>query len=112
MANTYDYIVNDLTVDQNGIVLAAAFTVVADDGTDSYAHPCYTAFANTPQTPTPFANITEAKVVGWIRRDEGATGGIFRTQADAELEAYKLRKTVQVTTPAVPWVKRQKPGNR
>lgn len=48
----------------------------------------------------PFEELTEAKVIEWIKRD---SKGMFEEQADAELEAYKLRKAAPVMTSGTPW---------
>lgn len=111
MANTYDYIIEELTVDQNGIVTGASFSIVCDDGEDTFTHSYRTGFANNPFTPQPVADISEAKVEQWIKRDAGAENQ-FEASADAELEAHKLRKAVQVAPVAVPWGKRRKPDHR
>ena len=75
-------------------------TKVADDGTDQFTHNYNFGFANKPVTPTPFEELTEAKVIEWIKRD---SKGMFEEQADAELEAYKLRKAAPVMTSGTPW---------
>ena len=72
MANTYDYKVTNLIRDPQGIVVTASFTITASDGVDSFTHNYNTGFANKPVTPTPFEDLTEAKVIEWIKRDAGA----------------------------------------
>ena len=98
---TYDYKVTNLVRDADGIVVTANFTITASDGVDSFTHNYSFGFANKP-TPTPFENLTEAKVIEWIKRDAGAENQ-FEKSADAELEAYKLRKAAPVLTAGVPW---------
>jgi hypothetical protein len=99
---TYDYKVTNLVRDADGIVVTANFTITASDGVDSFTHNYSFGFANKPTTPTPFENLTEAKVIEWIKRDAGAENQ-FEKSADAELEAYKLRKAAPVLTAGVPW---------
>lgn len=99
---TYDYKVTNLVRDADGIVVTANFTITASDGVDSFTHSYSFGFANKPTTPTPFENLTEAKVIEWIKRDAGAENQ-FEKSADAELEAYKLRKAAPVLTAGVPW---------
>ena len=99
---TYDYKVTNLVRDADGIVVTANFTITASDGVDSFTHNYSFGFANKPTTPTPFENLTEAKVIEWIKRDTGAENQ-FEKSADAELEAYKLRKAAPVLTAGVPW---------
>ena len=102
MSNSYTYKVTNLIRDPQGIVVTAAFTIEASDGTDSYTHTMQTGFANKPTTPTPFADLTEAKVIEWIKRDAGEENQ-FEKSADAELEAFKLRKATPVMTAGTPW---------
>jgi hypothetical protein len=100
--NSYTYKVTNLIRDPQGIVVTAAFTIEASDGTDSYTHTMQTGFANKPVTPTPFADLTEAKVIEWIKRDAGEENQ-FEKSADAELEAFKLRKAAPVLSAGTPW---------
>ena len=100
--NTYAYKVNNLIRNPEGIVVTAQFSITADDGTDSFTHNYNFGFANKPVTPTPFADLTEAKVIEWIKRDAGAENQ-HEASADAELAAFKLRKAAPVVTAGVPW---------
>ena len=102
MSNTYTYSVKNLIRDENGIVVTASFTITADDGVDSFCHTYNFGFANKPVTPTKFEDLTEAKVIEWIKRDAGAENQ-FEASADAELTAFKLRKAAPVLTAGVPW---------
>lgn len=102
MSNTYTYKVNNLIRDNNGIVVTAQFQITVSDGVDSFTHNYNTGFANGPVTPTPFADLTEAKVIEWIKRDAGAENQ-FEASADAELAAYKERKAAPVLSAGVPW---------
>lgn len=104
---TFDYEVLDLVRDASDIVITATFSITASDGVDEFTHTYTTGFANNPQTPTPFAGITEAKVIGWILRDAGAENQ-FEQSADAELAAYKQRKTQGASKSGIGWVKRPK----
>ena len=99
---TYTYKVTNLVRDADDIVVTANFTITADDGVDQFTHNYSFGFANQPVTPTPFASLTEAKVIEWIQRDAGAENQ-FEASADAELAAYKLRKATPVMTSGTPW---------
>ena len=94
--NTYVYKVTDLQRDANDEIITASFTITASDGVDSFTHNYHTAFKNKPVTPTAFADITEAKVIEWIKRNVGTSS---EEQADAELAAFKERKEVTTGTP-------------
>jgi hypothetical protein len=100
--NTYEYKVTNLIHAPDGIVVTAQFQITASDGADSFTHNYSFGFANNPVTPTAFNALTEAKVIEWIKRDAGAENQ-FEQSADAELEAYKLRKVQTLQTSGVPW---------
>ncbi len=104
---TFDYTITDLVRDASDIVITAIFEITVSDGVDEFTHTYTTGFANNPQTPTPFAAITEGKVVGWIVRDAG-TENMFEISAAAELEAYKERKAKGELVKGIGWVKRAK----
>ena len=100
--NSYTYKVTNLILDPNDIVVTATFTITADDGVDQFTHAYNFGFANSPTTPIAFADLTEAKVIEWIKRDAGAENQ-FERSADAELAAYKLRKAAPVLSSGTPW---------
>lgn len=97
MSNNYEYKVANMERDADDIIIAASFTITASDETDSFTHNYYTAFNNAPVTPVPYADLTEEKVIEWIKRNVGTSS---EESADAELAAYKERKVV---TSGVPW---------
>lgn len=99
MANTYAYKVTQMQRESDGIVITVSFTVTASDGTDSFTHNYHTALPAPKGTAIPFEDLTEAKVIAWIK---DLVGKQTEEQADAELAAYKVRKT-EVTTPGLPW---------
>jgi hypothetical protein len=96
MENSYNYKVVELLRDTNDIIISASFTITVSDGVDEFTHNYNTAFANKPETPIAFNDLTEEKVIEWIKRDVGKGS---EEQADAELEAYKTRISVKVGTP-------------
>jgi hypothetical protein len=96
MPNNYEYKVTNLERNAEDIIVAASFTITASDETDSFTHNYYTAFNNKPETPIAYNDLTEEKVIGWIKRDVGASS---EESADAELAAFKERKEVQTGTP-------------
>lgn len=104
---TFDYEITDLVRDASDIVIGASFNITASDGVDEFTHTYHTGFANKPLTPTPFAGITEAKVVGWIIRDAGPES-MFEASATAEFEAHKVRKAKGGLAQGIGWVKRAK----
>ena len=105
---TFDYTITDLVRDASDIVVTATFEITVSDGTDEFTHTYTTGFNNNPQTPTPFAGITEAKVIGWILRDAGPENQ-FEISATAEFEAHKVRKVKGTMVRGIGWTKRVKP---
>jgi hypothetical protein len=105
MSNKYEYKVTDLQRNKDGTVVAASFTITASDGTDSNTHNYHTAFTAPKGDVTPYADITESKVVEWImamfdtKDDDGVRHNAHEDQADAELAAFKDRNQVKSGTP-------------
>lgn len=105
MSNTYDYKIIDLQRDKDGIIVAASFAITASDGIDSNTHKYHTAFGAPKDNIIDFANVTESKVIEWIKdmfdtKDEkGVRQNAHEDQADAELAAFKGRKEVEIGTP-------------
>ena len=105
MSNTYTYKVTDLQRDKDGIIVAASFTITASDGADEFTHNYNTAFTAPKAEPTPFADVTEEQVIGWIKAmfdtkdDDGNKQNSLEDQADAELAAFKERKAIKSGTP-------------
>ena len=89
MANTYTYEPINLVKDGNGIVVAVDFTITASDGTDSFTINGHTGLNRPGETVIPYDQLTKEQVVSWI---QALVGKPNEEQADAELEAYKLRK--------------------
>jgi hypothetical protein len=105
MNNTYSYKVINLQRDAAGIIVAASFTITASDGTDEFTHSYNTAFAAPKAEPTPYENVSEEQVIGWIKAmfdiidDNGNRQNSLEDQADAELSAFKERKEIKSGTP-------------
>lgn len=102
MSNTYAYKVINLIRDINDIVVTVSFSITASDGVDSFTHNYTFGFDNKPLTPTAFEDLTESKVIEWIKRDAGAENQ-FEKSADDELEAFKLRKVKPLLVGGLPW---------
>ena len=102
MSNTYTYKVTNIVRDNQDIVVTVSFEITASDGVDSFTHSYNTGFANKPVTPVAFSDLTQEKVISWIKKDAGAENQ-FEKSADAELEAYKLRKVQPVLSTGLPW---------
>lgn len=85
------------TVD--GFVMTAHYTVNASDGT--YSSGAYGSVGFTrPDTLIPFADLTEAEVIGWVKDSFGA-------EKVAEIEAALQSKLDEQRAPSkaagVPW---------
>jgi len=100
MSNTYDYKITNMQRNAEGIVGIVNFSITASDGTDSFTHNYCTGLPAPEDTPIPYADLTEEIVIGWIKELVGAHS---EESADAELDAYKIRKA-EVKESGVPWV--------
>lgn len=100
MSNTYDYKITNLQRDAaTGIVISAEFTITASNGKDSFTHNYFTAIPAPKGKPIPYADLTEEEVIGWVKE---LVGEQSEQQADAELDAFILRKK-QATDNGTPW---------
>jgi len=105
MNNSYDYKILDLQHNEEGVIVAASFTITASDGTDSNTHNYNTAFAAPKSKTTDYSKVTEEQVIGWVKdmfdtkEGDGVRQNSLEDQADAELEAFKERKAVKSGTP-------------
>ena len=98
--NTYLYEVTDMQRDAaTGIVVSASFTIKATNGSDSYTHNYQTAFAAPKGNPIPYASLTKANVIEWIKESVGKQS---EEQADAELAAFIQRKASTINN-GTPW---------
>jgi hypothetical protein len=103
--NTYIYKVTNTQRDANNIIVAASFTITASDTVDEFTHNYHTAFTAPKSTPTPYVDVTEELVIGWIKSmfdttdEDGNRQNSLEDQADAELAAFKERKAVKSGTP-------------
>ena len=100
MSNTYDYKITNMQRDAaSGIVISTEFTVTASNGKDSFTHNYQTALPAPKGKPVPYADLTEANVIAWVKE---LVGTQTEEQADAELAAFILRKS-QATDNGTPW---------
>jgi hypothetical protein len=97
LMNIYAYKILNLVSDQSGIVVAVDFTIEASDGSDSFAINGHTALPVPTDKTIAYESLTEDDVIAWVQT---LVGEQMQEQADAELEAYKIRK---VLTSGAPW---------
>jgi hypothetical protein len=95
--NTYTYKPTNLVSDENGIVRAVDFTVLVSDGTDSFEINGHTGLPMPGADAKPYDQLTQEEVIGWIKN---LVGEQTEEQADAELEAYKVRSVIKN---GIPW---------
>ena len=98
--NTYEYKITDMQRDvATGIVTTVSFTVTASNGTDSFTHNYTTGLPAPKDSITPYVDLTEEQVITWVKELVGET---TEEQADAELDAYIIRKNETIAT-GKPW---------
>ena len=97
--NTYEYQITDMQRNASGIVVAVAFSINVSDGTDSFVHNFHTALTAASGNPIPYEQLKETDVIGWVKE---LVQKDSEEQADAELEAYKIRKN-QTVLSGTPW---------
>jgi hypothetical protein len=99
MSNTYQYYITDMQRKVDGIVVAVSFSVTADDGVDSFTHNYHTALTAPSKPPISFDDLKESDVIGWVK---SLVQVGTEEQADAELAAWKIRKSFSSQS-GVPW---------
>jgi hypothetical protein len=100
VSNTYEYKISNMQRDADtGIVIAVEFTVAESNGTDSFTHNYQSALPAPKADPTPYDELTEADVIVWVK---DLVGKQTEEQADAELDAFILRKK-EVVENGTPW---------
>ena len=98
---TYTYKIKELQRDSSDIIIAASFTITANDGIDEFTHNYHTAFPAPKNTPIKFSKITEDNVINWIKNIfTSESKNSLEDQALNELYAYKERKQVKT---GLPW---------
>jgi len=81
----------------NGFVTTAHWTASAVDG--DYSASTYSTSSWSDGTPTtPYANLTQATVLGWIWAN-----GVNKTAVEASLQAQIDAQKNPVTATGVPW---------
>ena len=99
MSNTYTYEITNLVKDQNGIVVAAQFTITASNGTDSFTANSQTALPAPKGDAIPYADLQPEDVIAWIQKLVGTQS---EELADSELAAYIERKAQELSH-GTPW---------
>ena len=100
MATTFTYKVINLNHETaDGYVFGGGYTVNANDGT--YESSAYGNIEfERPETLVPYADLTEATVVGWIKDQLGADKV---TEIEAALQAQLDEQTAPTKASGVPW---------
>ena len=100
MATTFTYKITNLDRETaDGYVNTAHYTINAEDGT--YNAGAYGSLGlERPDTLVPFADLTEATVVGWIK---GKLGAEAIATIEANLQAQLDEQTTPTKAAGVPW---------
>jgi len=108
MANTYSWKIANLEHEiSDGFVFTAHYTVSAEsdqlkpDGT-AYTSGAYGSVGfQRPSSLVPYADLTEAEVIGWV---QDALGGASKVaEIEAQLDAIIAKEITPTTEGGVPW---------
>jgi hypothetical protein len=99
MGNIYKYEITDMQRDSANIVKTVNFNIVVSDGTDSFNQNFFTGLPAPKDTPVPYENLTQEAVIAWVKDLVGIDS---EQSADAEFEAYKIRKN-EIQQNGLPW---------
>jgi len=100
MATTFTYKIANLDREtKDGYVNTAHYTISAEDGT--YSAGAYGSLGfERPETLVPYADLTEATVVGWVKDQLGAEKV---TEIEAALQAQLDEQTAPTKAKGLPW---------
>lgn len=108
MANTYTWVIEQMDCysqadDETDVVMTVHWRQNAADGTYSATVYGTVGLTYTPDSPfTPYANLTQQQVIGWV---EAALGAEQCAQITASLDAQIANQVnPPVVTPPLPWV--------
>jgi len=100
MATTFTYKIANLDREtKDGYVNTVHYTINAGDGT--YSAGAYGSLGfERPETLVPYADLTEATVVGWVKDQLGAEKV---TEIEAQLQAQLDEQTAPTKAQGLPW---------
>ena len=100
MTTTFTYKIANLDREtKDGYVNTAHYTISAEDGT--YSAGAYGSLGfERPETLVPYADLTEATVVGWVKDQLGAEKV---TEIETALQAQLDEQTAPTKASGVPW---------
>jgi len=100
MATTFTYKITNLDREtKDGYVNTVHYTINAGDGT--YSAGAYGSLGfERPETLVPYADLTEATVVGWVKDQLGAEKV---TEIEAQLQAQLDEQTAPTKAKGLPW---------
>ena len=89
----------------DGFVITVNYNVVAVDGTYTVTTYGQVNFAQQPgQTYIPYANLTEAEVIGWVQNSVNNEEGVtLQNQIEPTLQTQINVLKNPVIAPGVPW---------
>ncbi|MCP4799656.1 MAG: hypothetical protein GY893_06855 [bacterium] len=100
MSTTFSYKIANLDRETaDGYVNTAHYTINAEDGT--YSAGAYGSLGfERPETLIPYADLTEATVVGWVKDQLGAEKV---TEIEAQLQAQLDEQKAPTKAAGLPW---------
>ena len=106
MAITYTWTINSMSTmptPEPDFVVRVMWTLTGTDGTNTASIDGNSTFSQEGETFTPYANLTEAQVLGWVQDDLGEQG-VANTQANVEGQINSMiTPPVSPTVEPLPW---------
>ena len=106
MAITYTWTINSMSTmptPEPDFVVRVMWTLTGTDGTNTASIDGTSMFSQEGETFTPYANLTEAQVLGWVQ-DELGEQGVANTQANVEGQINSMiTPPVSPTVEPLPW---------
>ena len=106
MAITYTWTIDSMSTmptPEPDFVVRVIWTLTGTDGTNTASIGGDSTFSQEGETFTPYANLTEAQVLGWVQ-DELGEQGAANTQANVEGQINSMiTPPVSPTVEPLPW---------
>ena len=106
MAITYTWTIDTMSTmptPEPDFVVSVKWTLTGTDGTNTASIGGINNFTQEGDTFTPYANLTEAQVLGWVQDDLGESGvANYEANVDGQINSM-INPPVSPTVEPLPW---------
>ena len=106
MAITYTWTIEEMSTmptPQPDFVVNVRWKLTGTDGANTASIDGYSAFSQEGESFTPYADLTEAQVLGWVQDELGETGvSNYQANVDGQINSI-VNPPVSPTVEPLPW---------